>query len=138
MVDAIMAREAPLREDALMQRIARAHGWLRTGGRIRDQIAKHLRDGDVGRTRESAGVFLWRLGTVAPRVPFRGGSGRRYRRAISEICLAEIADFILAHPDVMEEDDPVHVYARLMHVDRLSASARERLQEAVAYARKIG
>jgi hypothetical protein len=36
MVDAIIETEAPLRTDILAQRIARAHGWLGTGGRIRE------------------------------------------------------------------------------------------------------
>lgn len=43
MVDAVMDAEAPVRDDVLAQRVARAHGWLRTGARIREQIALHLR-----------------------------------------------------------------------------------------------
>nr|WP_244434785.1 DUF3320 domain-containing protein [Afipia sp. P52-10] len=39
-----MAAEAPVREDALAQRVARAHGWLHTGARIRDQITHHLKE----------------------------------------------------------------------------------------------
>ena len=43
MVDAIIETEAPLRTDILAQRIARVHGWLRTGARIRERIERHLR-----------------------------------------------------------------------------------------------
>ncbi len=62
MIAAVMAAEAPIREDILAKRIARAHGWLRTGSRIRDQIALHLRDLD--RTDEQTGRFLWPKGSV--------------------------------------------------------------------------
>lgn len=135
-VDAIIAHEAPLREDVLMQRVARAHGWLRTGGRIREQISLHLRSLD--RTEESVGAFLWVLGTVATRVPYRRATSPDHRRSLSEICLAEIADFIVAHPEVLDEGDPPLVFARLMQIDRLAAPSRQRLEEAIAYAGRMG
>ena len=69
MVDAVIEAEAPIKDDVLAQRVARAHGWLRTGARIREQIERHLRILD--RTRESTGTFLWKPGTVAARIPFR-------------------------------------------------------------------
>lgn len=134
-VDTIIAHEAPLREDVLMQRVARAHGWLRTGGRIREQIALHLRGLD--RTEETAGAFLWVSGTIAPRVPFRHAMDPDSRRPLSEICLAEIADFIMTHPDVLDEGDPPLVFARLMQIDRLAASSRQRLEEAIAHMARI-
>ena len=62
MVEVVMAAEAPIREDVLAKRIARAHGWLRTGSRIRNQIALHLRDLDA--TDEKTGRFLWPKGSV--------------------------------------------------------------------------
>lgn len=76
MVDAVMDTEAPLREEIPAQRIARAHGWLRTGGKVRERIQLHLRDLDG--TSESGGEFLWRPGTIAPIHPYRAG---RYRGA---------------------------------------------------------
>jgi very-short-patch-repair endonuclease len=132
MVDAIMEREAPLREDVLAQRVARAHGWLRTGARIRERIALHLRDLD--RTEESSGTFLWKPGTIAPRVPFREPLHAQHRRALSDICLAEIVDFVMMHRTALDEDDPPLVYARLLQVDRLASSSRERLNEAILQA----
>lgn len=130
MVDAIIAHEAPLREDVLAQRIARAHGWLRTGGRIRDQIAHHLRR--LERTQETPGVFLWQPGTVSSRFPFRRPQSEEHRRALSDICLPELVDFVLSHRLVLDEADPPLVYARLLQLERLAASSRERLEEAIA------
>ncbi|MDP1601790.1 MAG: DUF3320 domain-containing protein, partial [Legionella sp.] len=132
MVDAVIEHEAPLREDVLGQRIARAHGWLRTGARIRDQIANHLRR--LERTHETSGVFLWKPGTVSSRVPFRQPLNEAHRRALSDICLAELVDFILSYPAALDETDAPLVYARLLQLERLAASSRERLEEAITTA----
>jgi hypothetical protein len=59
------------------------------------------------------------------------------RRPLSEICLAEIVDFIMTHPDVLDEGDPPLVFARLMQIDRLAASSRQRLEEAIAHMARI-
>ncbi len=129
MVDVVMEAEAPLREDVLSQRIARAHGWLRTGARIREQIGLHLRALD--RTEESSGVFLWTPGTIAKRVPFREPQSQEHRRGLAEISIAELADFITSHRTALGEDDPPLVYARLLQVERLTSPSRERLREAI-------
>jgi very-short-patch-repair endonuclease len=136
MVDAVIDVEAPVREDVLAQRVARAHGWHRTGARIREQIALHFRTLD--RTEETSGTFLWKAGNVATRVPFRRPQGPDHRRGLAEISIAELADFVISHPDVLDEDDPPLVYARLMQVERLAAPSRERLLEAISRARTLG
>ena len=135
MIDAVMTAEAPVREDVLAQRIARAHGWSRTGARIRDQVARHLQNYE--RTDETPGSFLWQPGTVAPRIAFRRPLSSDHRRPLSEIALAELVDFVLSHPDGLNEDDPPLVYARLLEIDRLAAPSRERLEEAIACAMKL-
>jgi hypothetical protein len=136
MVDAVMDVEAPVRDDVLAQRMARAHGWLRTGARIREQIASHLRTLD--RTEESTGTFLWKPGTVVTRVPFRRPLAPEHRRSLADISIAELTDFIVSHPNVLDEEDPPLIYARLMQVERLAAPSRERLEEAIKRARTLG
>lgn len=135
MVDAVIAAEAPIREDVLAQRIARAHGWLRTGARIRDQIAPHLKRLD--RTQETAGTFLWLPGSPAPRIQFRTPGGPDHRRSLGEISIAELTDFVLSNIAVLDEEDPPLVYARLLQIERLANSSRARLDEAVANAQKF-
>lgn len=135
MVDAILAQEAPVRDDVLAQRVARAHGWLRTGGRIRAQIELHLRKLD--RTQETSGTFLWKPGTIQPRLPFRRPLEPQHRRALADICIAELTDFVLEHRAALDEEDPPLIYARLLHVDRLANSSRQRLQEAIAVAESL-
>jgi hypothetical protein len=136
MVDAVMDAEAPVRDDVLAQRVARAHGWLRTGARIREQIALHLRTLD--RTEETSGTFLWKPGSIATRVPFRTPQSPDHRRSLAEISIAELADFVISHPKVLDEEDPPLVYARLMQVERLAAPSRERLQEAILRSQALG
>lgn len=135
MVDAVMDAEAPVRDDVLAQRVARAHGWLRTGARIREQIALHLRK--LQRTDETTGTFLWKPGTVVQRLAFRKPLGPDHRRSLADISIAELTDFILAHPAVLDEEDPPLVYARLMQVDRLAAPSRERIAEAITRAKTL-
>jgi Protein of unknown function (DUF3320) len=136
MVDAVMEAEAPVRNDVLAQRVARAHGWLRTGARIREQIAPHLRT--LERTEETSGSFLWKPGTVASRVPFRMPEGPEHRRSLAEISIAELADFVITNSKVLDEDDPPLTYARLLRVERLAAPSRERIMEAIEQARTFG
>jgi very-short-patch-repair endonuclease len=129
MVDAVMEAEAPLRADVLAQRIARAHGWLRTGARIRERIDLHLRD--LPRTEESSGPFLWRPGTIEPIYPYRAPVDVAARRAIQDTPLAELASIAVSEPALLEEIDPALALARLLGVERLAATSRARLDEAL-------
>ncbi len=63
MIEAIIETESPLRADILAQRISRAHGWLRTSGRIRERIDLHLRHLDM--TAGSSGEFVWKQASMS-------------------------------------------------------------------------
>jgi very-short-patch-repair endonuclease len=130
MVDAVLACEAPLREDILAQRIARAHGWLRTGNRIRERIDLHLRGTD--KTQETTGTFVWRKGEIVEILPYRGAGDEASRRSIVDIPLAELASVVVKHPTIFEAPDPALALARVLGVERLAATARQRLDEALA------
>ncbi|WP_149574435.1 DUF3320 domain-containing protein [Xanthobacter oligotrophicus] len=129
MVEAVLNAEAPVREDVLAQRIARAHGWLRTGSRIKAQIALHL--ASVERTRETTGDFLWLSGTVCERLPFRT-SPDAARRGVDEIPLAELVFLASNHPRLWEARDPPLALARSIGIERLGREARMRLHLAIA------
>lgn len=134
MIEAVIEAESPLRSDVLAQRIARAHGWLRTGGRIRERIDLHLRGLDT--TSESSGEFLWRKGAVSEIAPYRKAASEESRRAIADIPLAELASVVLDNPDLLDQPDPARDLARLLGVERLAAVSRFRLDEAIARARR--
>ncbi|MBL8581689.1 MAG: DUF3320 domain-containing protein, partial [Rhizobiaceae bacterium] len=133
MIEAVMEAESPLPVDVLAQRVARAHGWLRTGGRIRERIDLHLRAYDT--TSESSGIFIWKKGLVADLLPYRPSANEESRRAIADIPVAELAYVVIDNPDLLDMPDPPRDMARLLGVERLAATARARLDEAIARAR---
>lgn len=133
MIGAVIETESPLRTDILCQRIARAHGWLRTGGKIRERIDMHLRDFD--RTEESSGEFIWKSGDVTDTRTYRAPANDDARRAIPDIPLAELTAVVRANVDLFDEPDPARELARLLGVERLAAGSRARLDEAIARAR---
>ena len=52
---------APVREDRLIQRVARAHGFQRAGREIRERVLALL-PSDCARTQEPVGNFIWPSG----------------------------------------------------------------------------
>lgn len=133
MVAAVVAAESPVRDDVLAQRIARAHGWLRTGGRIKERIELHLRKFES--TTDGAGRFLWSPGSIRSIVAFRAPATEDDRRPVTDIALAELAGFVASNWAVLDEPDPALVIARLIGLERLAASSRGRIDEAIALAR---
>jgi very-short-patch-repair endonuclease len=132
MIACVMAAEAPMRLDVLAQRIARAHGWLRTGPRIRERIELHLRNYD--RSEDSAGQFLWLKDSIKPLIPWRAPATEDDRRPVSDVPLAELAGFILGNKEALDEPDPALVIARELGLERLAATSRSRIDEAIALA----
>jgi hypothetical protein len=133
MIEAVMDAESPLPADVLAQRIARAHGWLRTGGRIRERIDLHLRGYDT--TSESSGVFIWKKGKVVDLLTYRRSANEESRRAVADIPLAELASVVVENPALLDMPDSARDMARLLGVERLAATARARLDEAIERAR---
>ncbi|WP_425376248.1 DUF3320 domain-containing protein [Rhizobium sophoriradicis] len=134
MIEVVIETESPIRTDILAQRISRAHGWLRTGGRIREMIDLHLRA--VHTTKESSGEFVWKAGAVSEIIPYRQPASEDARRSIADIPLAELAFVVLDNPDLLDQLDPARDLARLLGVERLAAVSRARLDEAIARARR--
>jgi hypothetical protein len=135
MITAVMDTESPLRTDILCQRIARAHGWLRTGPKIRDRIDMHLQDCE--RTLETSGEFIWKAGAIKEIHPYRAPHDEEARRGIPDIPLAELAAMVHSFPDVLDEPDPARELARMLGVERLTAGSRSRLEEAVMRGRAL-
>jgi hypothetical protein len=135
MVAAVVAAESPVRDDVLAQRIARAHGWLRTGGRIRERIELHLKQYES--TSDSAGRFLWSQGNIRPIIPFRTPASEDDKRPVTDIAIAELAGFVSDNWTVLEEPDPALVIARLIGLERLAASSRGRIDDAISLARSM-
>jgi very-short-patch-repair endonuclease len=135
MVQAVIETEAPLRDDILAQRIARAHGWLRTGSRIREQIELHLKNFD--KTSETSGKFIWKKGSIKDSIPYRWHDSNETRRAITDIPLAELVSVVHLQPDLHKYPDPIMALARHLGVERLTDITRKRLEEAFKFVAKF-
>lgn len=134
MIEAVIETESPLRTDILAQRIARAHGWLCTDGRVREGIDLHLRGLD--RTTESSGELIWEKGTVSDIVSYQSPISEGARRAIGDIPLAELIPVVLDNPGLLANLDPERDLARFRGRHCPTATSHVRLADAVAKARR--
>ena len=90
MIDHVIDSEGPIHQDVLVRRVARHHGFRRSGRQIRErviEIAKQRR----GRSTENVGLFFWRKGTVKDRIAPARHTGRDDEmRKIEYICREEL------------------------------------------------
>jgi len=118
----VVQHEGPISVDQLVERVARAHGFQRSGNKIRNRIAhlarsQHLIISDAGRD------FVWNSkDALAMGITARFPEREEDIRQIDEIATAELRATGLL--------DPVEI-ARLFGVRRLSASARKRIESAL-------
>ena len=125
MIDHVIDSEGPIHQDVLVRRVARHHGFRRSGRQIRErviEIAKQRR----GRSTENVGLFFWRKGTVKDRIAPARHTGRDDEmRKIEYICREELRAI---RESLSLNDDPV-MLARRMGIARLSQRARQRLMD---------
>ncbi|MDJ0944542.1 MAG: DUF3320 domain-containing protein [Kiloniellales bacterium] len=123
MIDHVIDSEGPIHEDVLVRRIARHHGFQRSGRQIRESIvglAKRRR----GRTKENVGLFFWPKGTVKDRIaPARHKNRDEEMRKVEYICVEELKAIRRA----CACSDPVE-FARCLGIARLSSASRRRLE----------
>ncbi len=88
MIAHVINLEGPIREDVLAKRIARAHGWVRTGKRIRDRVYL-LAEEHYPSTTEEVGIFFWPKSSDTSDWPhFRYSENGE--RPVDEICMQEL------------------------------------------------
>ena len=127
MIAAVVEQEGPVRDDLLVERIARAHGFKRSGRVIRDRVISLLRGSAHLETEQGGAVFVW-----ADAATMEGWSEARYPatandvRSLEEISLREIA----AALGMCGSEDRASEAARAFGIRRVSSSARERMDRA--------
>ena len=126
---AVLASHGPIREDVLAREVARAHGFGRTGNRIKQRVLGLLPK--VTSTKESVGRFLWSGPSKHESLPFRYPADDGKRRSVDEIAMPELIGLVREHPALAASDDPAVALAREIGLVRLAGSARERLEEAL-------
>ena len=125
----VVNQEGPIKDDVLVERIARAHGFLRSGNRIRERVLSLTQSTHYLLQEADGATFVW------PDVTTAGSwSLARYPatsddcRSIEEIALPELA---AAFPRV-DQGAYLAQVARKFGIKRLSAQARVRLESAQA------
>lgn len=131
MVRRVVQLEAPIRDLLLVERIARAHGFQRSGHLIRERVLSIARQEALFQAEKTGSVFIWAEAT-APRdwKCARAPSGDDDIRAIEDIALEELAAALAQYSKA--EASEVEA-ARFFGIRRLSFTARARLELAHEY-----
>jgi very-short-patch-repair endonuclease len=130
MIEYVVNIEGPILDTVLARRIARAHGWQRTGARIQERVSTLARSFATS-TDEDIGVFFWAQGR-GPDVPvvFRGGADDG--RNVDEICLAELKSLVQkVSVDGRTSDGVIIAMARELGLQRVRSATRVRFERAL-------
>ncbi len=129
LVDQVIAFEAPVRDEVLVNRIARAHGLQRSGRVVRERIIA-IAKGRCSLIVEPGGaVFAWPSPEIAKSWnTFRLPVDDEGVRWMEDIALAEIR----ALGATVDANDPAVEIARRFGVRRLTGLARERIELALS------
>jgi len=125
----IVNQESPVKGAVIVERVARAHGFLRSGNRIRERVLSLTQSAHYLLMEDGGETFVWSD-------PDTAGSWSLARypatsndcRSIEDIALVELA---AAFPP-LDPDSYVIQVARNFGVKRLSVQARSRLERASA------
>lgn len=136
LIEMILVAEGPVRDEVLAQRVARAHGFQRTGRRIREAVYAALPAG-VRTTTEGEAVFLWPP-NVKPEdwSTFRDPPPGQYRDPV-EIPMEELR--VLARRMVMRgglDEEVVTAMRDAIGMRQMREASRQRCLAAVATIRQ--
>jgi len=136
MVEWVVRHEGPVLDAVLARRIARAHGFQRTGSRIQERVAQ-MAGKRFGSTVEASGTFYWPEGIGAgTEVAFRWPADDEATRGVEEICEQELvwlSRWVIGSGKKGEE--ALTAMAREIGLLKLRAASRARLEAALAVAR---
>ena len=131
MIAHVVEIEGPVLDAVLARRIARAHGWQRTGSRIQERVealaAKVFRT-----TEEDVGTFYWPAG-LSPDGPvvFRRAVGDA-ARAVDEISMEELAALAKTMIEAGSTgESSIAAMAREVGLHQIRAASRGRLEKAM-------
>ena len=135
MIEYVTDIEGPILDTVLARRIARAHGWQRTGARIQERVST-LALSCLTASDEDVGVFFW-ANSRGPDVPLVFRSSEEESRKVDEICMAELVS-IAKHVEQRDSsvDTAIAAIARALGLQRVKAMSRARLEKALDLARQ--
>jgi very-short-patch-repair endonuclease len=129
MIAHVVEIEGPVLDGVLARRIARAHGWQRTGSRIRERV-EALAVRQFKTTQEDVGAFYWPAGQIPDGpIAFRRPA-EDAARAVDEICMAELgalAQKVMSDGSMGES--VITAMAREVGLHQIRAASRGRLEK---------
>jgi hypothetical protein len=135
MVEWVVQHEGPVLDAVLARRIARAHGFQRTGNKIQERVERVARQ-RFRSAEEAPGTFYWPDGLVPGNaVAFRWPANDTSLRSVDEICeqeLLSLAKEVVASGRTGEE--ALIAMAREIGLMSLRAASRGRLEAALVSA----
>ena len=129
MIDHVISQEAPIYFDVLVERIARAHGFQRSGEVVQRTVWAALGSARFPSSREGDRHLIWPADAEAvSKTAYRGAGGRDH----GDIPLPELAGLaeILRAGGLEEEEEIIRGMQEHFGLGRLAASTRERFEEA--------
>lgn len=128
LVEAVVSEEGPVRDEVLVRRIARVHGFQRAGSRIRERILSVAMRHAV-KTKEDVGVFFWpsKEALASWRVFRRPPEGET--RMVEDIPMEELQVLrALVADSGLRGEDALREMAAWCGISRLGSNVRARLE----------
>ena len=134
MVAHVLKHESPIYEDLLIERIARAHGFQRSGERIQRAVAKVI-GRKYRKTQDDGRTVVWGDASASGLVSYRNCEPDV--RSHGDVPIAELASLAVPFIRVrLSDDDILHRMADHFKLGRLREPTRVRFQMAVNFARE--
>lgn len=130
MIEHVVRVEGPVLDEVLARRIARLHGWVRTGARIQERVVGlasiHYDSGS-----EDVGTFFWaKDSSSADAIRFRRPA-EGVARSVDEISLPELKALAFEMRAAgHDQETGIQAMAREIGLRKLSAVSRARLESA--------
>jgi very-short-patch-repair endonuclease len=131
MIDHVVAMEGPIFFDILIDRIARAHGFQRSGETMQKIIRSALGRNRFPTTAEGDREIIWPQGVEpSPKTLYRGADGREH----GDVPLPELASLAdtLRMQGLEDEEDLIRGIQEHFGLGRLAVSTRQRFRAAIA------
>lgn len=130
MIEHVVDVEGPVLDSVVARRIARAHGWQRTGARIQErvnQIARTVSDA----VEEDVGTFYSSRGKSQAEIPFRVARDEM-SRTVGEISLRELISLARAvRESALPGESALAGMARELGLSQVRTATRIRLERAI-------
>ncbi|MEB0031356.1 DUF3320 domain-containing protein [Undibacterium sp. RTI2.1] len=128
LIDRVLAHEAPILDSLLVQRIARAHGFLRSGRLIRERVLELVEQKYHLQLDAAKALFVWKNKQHCQDwAHYRTPASDNDVRSIEEIAMEELK----AAASIVSAEDHALEVARLFGVKRLTSTARSKIEEAI-------